>query len=856
MIWDAIRYGWTPTYFLTIEGIPVVWTEVSVPAATPAGFYFAPGLVIDRSAQVGQAVNRETGIGEGLPLTWHLLDDADHTLARLWVKRATAQTVLTDTVAAGDMTLPVESTAGFPSSGVVFVGLECISYASVSPGAFLGCVRGYGGSLPSIHAVGTAGAVVTDLPRYWRGRQVRLWVLPVEPGGTVICNAADLYADAVEVWRGVLDVGPTRAGTAFAFEAVALDRVLSNLLPAGASGTVLSTDYDRDRVSPADGAQLRIEARDSADALVWGYDLVVYPYSTPAWLSTAEQQAALQAEWDAQVANVSATADVGALSFKKDWGSDPVLQGQQIVQLGMWTAWDVRLSLPANSSVQRVTLLGTVSGALVELDRSWPGGLPAVTITLWRSGSRVMQVLQQDYYQGRTMLALALDGGADAVAAPGMVVVGEAQLRYLEAEVIDNTAWLLDVRTLDGQTWVPPKNVTGQQARILFSKTDSLRELALRMLESSGTGLRGPSDAWGHGEGYALRGGTGMDSAVDEASFTRLDLVGGAQFTVGGASASFETQLGGLLALTQMGCVARLCEDGKVRLAVVSTAPAGADYSAHLTDADLLTLQSEPVAQVQRPDPIGAVEVRLAADGKATGPSMHLREFSGLELGGRQLRFEVPLASGQQLGKQVTAWAASWLAMSSTLQVVELRVAPSVRARVGDLLFVTITHPAAWSWASGTPGYTGTARVVGQSRSLANGVQTLHLLFDGALRTGALCPSARVKAFTGTAGAPVTIDVPRQHLQHLQQALAISSPVRLAHYRPGLGNEGGGGAILYSAVTDTGTHARLTVSSYALGYDLAITGDATESVLTYPRAGLCNAYQLLYAHAGDGSVWS
>jgi hypothetical protein len=60
---------------------------------------------------------------------------------------------------------------------------------------------------------------VTDRPRYWRGRQVRLWAYLVTPAGLVL-------ADRREVWRGTMSSGPDRSGAGWAFEALSLDRVL------------------------------------------------------------------------------------------------------------------------------------------------------------------------------------------------------------------------------------------------------------------------------------------------------------------------------------------------------------------------------------------------------------------------------------------------------------------------------------------------------------------------------------------------------------------------------------------------------------------------------------------------------
>ena len=64
-------------------------------------------------------------------------------------------TSLTFDISAGDVTIEVNSTSGFPDTGIVLINTEWIQYLNRTDTQFLSCVRGYDVSDPDAHTAAT-----------------------------------------------------------------------------------------------------------------------------------------------------------------------------------------------------------------------------------------------------------------------------------------------------------------------------------------------------------------------------------------------------------------------------------------------------------------------------------------------------------------------------------------------------------------------------------------------------------------------------------------------------------------------------------------------------------------------------
>lgn len=846
MIWDALKYGWNVAYVLVIEGVSTIWSELDTSLTLPAGFdQLDASLVIDKSAGVGQMVDRDSGMGQGLPLSFQLLDSV---AARAMVQRWQNVTYLTAGLTAAAGTIAVNDAAGFAGSGSLWLGQERVTYTGTTSTTFTGCSRGTAWSPARRHLAQGAAAVVTDQPKVWRGRGIRLFAVPVAPDGSIASDDGTLLAEAVEVWRGYIDQGPNRESGRFAFSCLSLDRMLSQTLPTAASGTVVDAAM-RVPVYPADTLELRVVGYGGGG---WDFLIRCYPYEDLAngtLLTVAEQRDLIIASWAAAVTDAGAGAHIGALFAEHKIGVEQA--GKNLLMWVQGYRWN--LELFADATTEYVLIQGTVGTDSITGSFATTGGLPDTTVELpWISVNRMLANVGYTEATGSDGVCIQLDTVLDDVPATGLVQIGSVVLSYSDSATQGGLLYLSGLVDAKGQGFVWPKGKApvGASAQLLFRQEGPASDLMLSLLTSEGGG--GSYDVWGYAEGYSLTGGSGLLSTVDEASFS-LQLAGPALdfvASIGGSEASFEGSFGGLLALAQRGIVARPDSTGYVRLGIVSTEPAGSAYVATVTDAELLSLRGEPVEQVSRSEPLAGLRISLSSYGDEEGDTFTLQEFAGLtEQAGRTLELTLPVAGGQDVSSQVQSWGASLLAQTSTLQTLELKVVPWVPATVGDLIRVQVTHPNVWSWLSGSPGYDGLGRVLGAVRDLKDGSLTLTVLIDGAISTSGLVPSMLVLAGSGT--TPSVIDVSRLHLPHLQEAFAAGTLV-LRHYQPGRDNEAGGGTLSVSSVTDTGSVCRLVVT----GSVPVAVDTAHRSTLCYPELASCNDYQSLFAHVGDGSVWS
>ena len=71
-------------------------------------------------------------------------------------KSTNSSTLLDGAVLAGDTTLTVDSTTGFPSTGTLIIGTEQITYTGITSTTFTGCTRGANGTTAVGYADGTA----------------------------------------------------------------------------------------------------------------------------------------------------------------------------------------------------------------------------------------------------------------------------------------------------------------------------------------------------------------------------------------------------------------------------------------------------------------------------------------------------------------------------------------------------------------------------------------------------------------------------------------------------------------------------------------------------------------------------
>ena len=875
--WAPISYGYTPIYWLTVSGIPVVFTERALGLGVPSGWAGEDAsLVIDDAADIGcSQIDRDRGVGMGLDFQFKLLDTE---AVRSWLRRYTRQATLTVDLLASDTTATVDDTTGWPSTGAFYCSLERILYTGKTGTTFTGLLRGATGTLPLDHRTGTVGQVVTDLARFWRGRDVTLWCTLMDPTGH-ICGSDLMGQESRQVWRGRISQAAVRAPDGFTFQATSLDRVLDQKLSAKLTGDVISDDLAR-LVPTGWGFTLIFKGYDAsgAGAAVWSATVTCNPFSGMAgiYMTAAQMQTRISTAWSDAVT----AAGVGAYLDDLSWYGFP---GSQ---LGEYSQVKVKKDATTYFLLWWLVIDGKEQDGAPAVPPFPTGMTGAIFVHLsdWNGASLLLpQPVLGGIYGGITLppgddgLTVRLsEGDPNLIPPTGRVRVksGDLVCTYAYAAVgvaLNGCVELHQCVPLDKQTPIPnwsssADQLVGATCEILLGDSGTWLDMSLRCLESSGTGLRGDHDTLPLGAGYGL---SSDDIAVD--SFNAKLGSGGVSQLVGAttmAGSSFIDVLGGALALYRKAVVCRppVAPDPDpnytMRLTVVDTG-VSADYLTTITDADLLSHGGDPLVSAQLAATPNVITINRSPDGQDVTDHVILSDLVTVEAVGKiDIAYRIDaLDRGQLTGQAVQSVVAAHFANDQTLAAVQLRCHPSVLAEVGDAIWLTTTHPGVWTWTTdpGQPGYDGPGRVVGRTMNLKSLAVTLSVLIDGSLKVRALSPAMLVGGFDSSS-APTYIDVPWQYQATIDAAiLAANGPVPLIHYKPGQSEDGTVTCTISAtdpAAPPPGFVRLLVTSGSRSGTWALVLPTATDmSYLTLPPTAAASTYQKNFAHTLDGSQW-
>jgi len=843
-----MRYGFAPVYWLQIAGVPFIPIERETGLALPTGYTSEDAcLVIDDSAAVGvESVNRDDGTAVSLALSFKLLDTAT---VRDWLRRPSKSMSLTADLNATDTAATVDDSTGWNNGDAAFLGMERIAIGTVASATSLtGLTRAEVDTLAHAHDVGTTSQIITDRPRFWRGRDVILWATPLDPSGVAVGIAgASLTDDAVQVWRGRIDAGPRRVRDGFAFEASSVDRALDRQLAATITGRVVDTSA---KVAVSTGYTINAQVRgdNATGGAVWQYGLPLQPFAGDSdgdLLTHAQIRDRVATAWSSAVSDASAGGDVGSFTWHLSGG-----------------VYQARVGMVANASVYGFLVLLIFDGSeVVSTASKHPGGWGAGgTVELdWKTTGNPLAIGGAFAQPYKWMVTATIDNGdASGITAPGkfrVTIDGAKRVVRFQVVATNNAeAYLGWLQPADGSKSLPTREqLTGADIEILLGDSGTFPTMMLRCLMSSGTGQRGAYDTLQRGQGYGLD-----DDLIDVDSFTSASApIGTLQGELSSGDNSFSSLFGGALGLFRKGIVARPDHTGAIKLHLVNTAPFGSGHTVTIGDVDLLSNDSDPVESVSKADsPTTVAVLRPHGGGSDESDRIVFNDNAQVDaVGASEVEYSIPAVDRVALWQVASQAATSHLAADQTAQAVSVRVPPWVAAYPGDVVWVDSTHPSfyTWSTAPASPGYTGAARVVGRVIELKTAVVTLTLIQDSSVTVEALSPAALVDNFDH-ATAPAWIDVPLQYLEHMQTALSeAGANVWLSHYQPG---EIETATQLHevSAAADVGSKCRLTIASTSGGHTLVL---AKRSTLTLPttNGGKLSTWQAQFAHVDDGSTW-
>jgi hypothetical protein len=826
-VWDLVREGWSVTWWATVDAIDTVFADAPIALALPTGFAsHVDDLLLDVAGDLGCEVLDDAGVAAGLSLAFELRDSAE---VRALVAWPTRMQRLSQTETASATTLNLVDTSGLSSP--VYVGHERVTFAGSTATTLTTVGRATGGSLASKHrAEGVGGLVASSPLPDWRGRRVRLYAAAIDPAGVQL--GASLALVSTEVWSGYVDEGPyrTERGT-WRVDALPLVRRLAEALPPSTTGIVdASTRWHF--VQAGDTVDVELRYGDGTGGILTE-SLHLHPYSaatlgaSQATLAASSIRQTIEAAWATELAAMGGSPLLGVLKFVGEGD-----KWRALVSVGTAPAADQLVVWSIAVNGQKVVGSTFVSSSAIGIECPWV--FPSSPLHLTSDGK-----------SSSLVVALQTSSPADIVA-PGAFRHGDVLYRFA------TIASLQGAVRLDGiAPPFDPATADGDEVEFVAVASGTLASTLLGIIESSGTAsLRGAFDLLAADAGYSID-----DSQVDEASFANVGGVLASLYVSAVVSGrSLDETFGTMLGLSERAIVQRVVDD-VVQLALVTTSPLGSSSASTITDADLLVAAGDNPIEVSR-GPRTPTIVEVTLDDGSPSPTRIIMQRDAsrrAEVGAVTLQATMPIADASLALGLVATWAGARFARLQPADRLRLQVGPWVRGEVGDLVRLETRHPAVYDRRAASPGYAGSARVLGRTLDPATLVVTLTVA--PAVGVG-LSPAARVEAYAGTAAAPTTIDVDLAFLAHFERSLAdYGGAIKLLHFQPAA-NEGVAEGYTVNAATSAGGYCRLTVASIIGGATLSTSG--ARSWLTMPVSGdpVIADYQLAFAHTNGGEFWA
>lgn len=869
----SFPYGFRIMYGMQIEGFNYIFTEADVGATDITAHGQDASLIIDDSAAVGSRVDRQKGIGVGFELSVELKRTS---ITKEMFKAPEKITRITSDFAYDETTVTVESTSGWLyAQDTLYVGSEAMQSAHIPSGThFAALSRGHPNGIwkaynhPAKSAVSTW---VTNAPLYWRGREIKLWAIPVDPWGK--CQSADILSDAALIYRGYIasEIEPRPDG--WAFSCKSQDRLLEDALGVSVSATA-RWDLDPDpliKVTDTAASFTVLFTSNTTGSYLNVTTETISPFSS--YTKDTYHRASILRDsvisaWDSAT---SSKAYYGDAQWRQGEMTPGATSGQEI---RWWLYVQVRgvdYVTSDTSAIAHDFSCQAHPPSNVGFGFKFMGGADIGT-----HGASGLQVdvldLPDDTSSDYRWVCLGVMCTVNA-AIQGIEVTPDSG----EPSDIPDEGWARieaagvtvmysydDVSTTGDKTTVNFNKIQGPSINQLtqdvtkeeqddFTVTfyhaakGSYIDVMRKVLLSSGRGDNdGTYDTLPAEAGYDIR-------QVDTSSFDTV-LDGGWLLFSGECiledDRSFTDLFGGLLSLSECAIVPRSNDDGdEINLTAIRTSVSDtALYSVSLDDDDLAVTQKgrAPVRRLERKPPPNHIDVNFIIG--QDEQKLVINDVVAQRLEGTvDESFDVMGVKKEDAKGVLAAWAKSRFLDRHGALCYEIDVAPWVDAEPGDSLYLSMTHYALWNKNTGAQGYSGLCRVLGKRLDLSSGVQTLTVFIQGTFKAIALCPSASVTAFTGTADTPTSVTVDVKYVPILKAFLASENPMRCEFY---LASEDASGAALHiSAVSDAGV---LTVDSITGTVNVNDTGTA---FITVPQTANSSTAQKLHAHGDDGSFY-
>ena len=787
--------GYGTLYAVRIEGIPYTFHEGPTPYRVDAesapsagsGYASSASFVVTSSMSINQELDRDSGVARAkalsLVLSWEVLE-AEGILDNLFRRPEYFTTVAFD-VNATQTILIVEDTSSFASSGQIYIGRELIKYTGKGGTSFTGCTRGYLSNAYTFKKDDAgSNSIITPTPYAWKGRFVTVHEHLISPEGRILSSTLCTGDYQREIWKGYIAETPVPDKAGMKLKALPLVRLVTQPLGSEIRARVLGVSNDGYwgstpvNVGIGHSITFTFQVDDAADLTVTtptittgavagdfpvippgihtlktymdavaadilaafaaaGLDDVVKTFSTTGngYDDTGPTGYVYQTKSENPVASIAMTVDQTTATGNDNIPLDvvidkpPGIYWMKVIETSgdnKQTFTSYYIDGPLNSFVDvfirfELTTLSATMLPLKEIE-----GSSILDYTIEDTGMGIVEV-------GDNSEVIRWTDKVEADAYGGATIVLELGERMVGAEYSSVKQIPADLSE-DG-TFI-----------IATGKIDDLNTIAETFLQSSGGGTRGAKDT------LPLSHGMGIpEEWIDlDATGSLLAMSGDVPMITAGKQ-SFADMFSGWYQISNACLAMRRSEDGVLQFQIVNVVPSevisttGAGFLGRpLMKQDVVVGGTGVPSLVIAPNqinvdttagPYESAQYVFNAIGRIQAEGIYNKSLS------------VP-------GGHSSIIAAGVLSIMSRGQgqsIIKFDVAPWIDAEVGDPISVTVEHPLLFNWADGTRAPSNiAARVLGWSKNLGSGEQSLTLLLDGILAPALwLCPTTHIYSISG-----------------------------------------------------------------------------------------------------------
>ena len=883
--WTLVERGYTPSYFLKIEGLPFLFceTKASTLGISHSTHTEAQSLIIDDSSAFREKINREQGIVDGGAVKVGFKDSTKGALDVHGIFGSPeGRAVLDGTIneydfgggASATQAVNVENittsggdapTAGFGSSGFCYLGKECLQF-SAKGSTSLTCnfqTRGAWGSTyrHGDHTGPTTHRILSSRPIVWHGRIAELWVCFVDP----IAGLPSMSAWEEEGNQLMVGLFEVRGTPGFDRGLWTLElRPLTDRLkrkPISTYGQL--QPYAGVTKTPSD---LWVTFDGFATFEAWNvstgnwqnhFTLQTSTYTLP-YMSLVEGLT----KWIAGVEQTLNTDTLGGTLYDGTGGNTKKLE----VTLGKITLGSGGMSF--EYTVDRVSSYSSI-GTRISRGFSDLAFLPShweIEFTTAASNfpyTYSFQTTLDGLYSPAVVVAMSSFEGIDATdwPAPSATDPGPFYASIDGKETISyNKVYTSTTDSAFGTKLVALGGVKrgvlgGDRVDLFAGGTVSagntifprpIHDIMSTMVESSGLkaasgsavsddGPRGSFD-----EMDTIGAGYGIDDQYWDGTQHPLDPGFNSSHMVVHDGPSLVSLVGGYMYANNL-AIGPKRSGNRIKLGTISTLPFAPAYDATLRDSDLLLKKNVASVRQFSPRP-NSVKLARSVQGFNGGKdTVQINELDDIVARGRQAsNVSLPGLAESDFFAFSSAVGRGMVTQHESASVYAFKVRPTQDWRVGMSLDISVTYPGIFDMSNNQAGLVGKGRVLELSRNLRTGEVDLVVMMG--VGSAPLSYSATV---TGIAGNVYTLDVfETEDGDPLFDRLEY---VRV--HNPGKSND-----IDESlTITAVDSAAKTITLSGSLGFT-AVT-NYTQITFLHQEDGNISTRQQEFCHFNDGTRW-